>query len=100
MAGNLNRKITVHFSLGKEREPISKIIIAKRVGGMAQMVQCLPSNHEVLSSNPVSSKKKKEIGIKSQGLGDRVQWQNTWSACKALGSISNTVKIIIIFFNF
>jgi hypothetical protein len=31
-------------------------------GGVAQAVQCLPSKHEALSSNSITSKKKKGFG--------------------------------------
>jgi hypothetical protein len=36
---------------------MSKITKAKRARGMAQVVKCLPSKHEVLSSNPGTTKK-------------------------------------------
>jgi hypothetical protein len=39
---------------------------AKRAGGMAQMVKCLPNKHEALSSN--SSTAKKQNKIKKQRL--------------------------------
>jgi hypothetical protein len=41
----------------KKQDPISKITRAKMVGGMAQVVQCLPSKYEALNSNPSTSKK-------------------------------------------
>jgi hypothetical protein len=47
-------------SLGKEQDPISKLTRAKRVGGVAQVVECLSSKHEILSSHPTTTKKKKE----------------------------------------
>jgi hypothetical protein len=34
-----------------------------RAGGMVQVVECLPSNHEVLSSNPSTAKRKKKERI-------------------------------------
>jgi hypothetical protein len=46
-------------------DPISKITRAKRVGGIAQAVECLPSKHKALSSNPMPQKKKKNGNIKS-----------------------------------
>jgi hypothetical protein len=36
----------------EKQDPISKIIREKRAGGMAQVIECLPSNTESLSSNP------------------------------------------------
>jgi hypothetical protein len=33
---------------------------AKRAGGVAEVVECLPSKPEALSSNPSNSKKKKK----------------------------------------
>jgi hypothetical protein len=43
------------------QDPISKISNRKkRVGGVAQMSECLLSKHEALSSNPSTIKKKKE----------------------------------------
>jgi hypothetical protein len=38
--------------------------------GMAQLVDCLPSKHEALSSKPQDSKKKKERKEKLWGCGD------------------------------
>jgi hypothetical protein len=35
-----------------------KITKAKRAGSVAKLVECLPSNHEALSSNPRKKKKK------------------------------------------
>jgi hypothetical protein len=34
---------------------------AKKAGRVAQMVECLPSKHEALSSNSTTEKKKKEF---------------------------------------
>jgi hypothetical protein len=42
------------------RDPILKISNTKRAGGVAQVVECLLSKHEVLSSNSNTTKKKKE----------------------------------------
>jgi hypothetical protein len=41
----------VRGSLGKKQDPISKITRAKTAGGMAQVVERLPSNYKTLSSN-------------------------------------------------
>jgi hypothetical protein len=38
------------------QDTISKITGAKRAGGVAQVVECLPSKWEALSSNPVKAK--------------------------------------------
>jgi hypothetical protein len=40
----------------KNRDPISKITIAKRAGGMAQAVERLPTKHKALNSNHSTSK--------------------------------------------
>jgi hypothetical protein len=40
-----------------EQDPISKITRTKRVRGMIQVIECLPSKHEVLSSNARTNKK-------------------------------------------
>jgi hypothetical protein len=42
------------------RDPISKCPSQKRVGGMAQVVECLLSKHEAQSSKPSIEKKKKK----------------------------------------
>jgi hypothetical protein len=44
------------------QDPIRKIIKAKRTGGMAQMVVCLLSEWEALSSNSSTSKSPNKIG--------------------------------------
>jgi hypothetical protein len=48
-------------SLGYKHNPISKINKAKRAGGMAQVVESLPSKFRAMSSNPSTTKKKKRI---------------------------------------
>jgi hypothetical protein len=53
-------RIMVQTSLGKKRDPISKITRAKRAGGVAQVVEPLPSKCKALSSNPKTKKKKKK----------------------------------------
>jgi hypothetical protein len=52
-------RIWVQAGLGKKLDPISKIARVKRVGGMTQAVEYLPSNHKALSSNFSTTKKKK-----------------------------------------
>jgi hypothetical protein len=42
------------------QEPISKNPSQKRAGGVAQMVEHLPSKHEALSLNSSTAKKKKK----------------------------------------
>jgi hypothetical protein len=44
--------------MGRKQNPISKITRAKRIGGMAQAVEYVPSKHKALSSNPNKPKKK------------------------------------------
>jgi hypothetical protein len=57
----------VHADLGKKGDPIAKITKAKRAEVLAQVVECLPSKHEALKSNPSTEKKKrKEKEIKKQ----------------------------------
>jgi hypothetical protein len=43
--------------LGKKCNPIFKITRAKEDGDMAQVAECLPSEHEALSSNSNTTKK-------------------------------------------
>jgi hypothetical protein len=55
--------------LTKKQHPIFKLTIAKRAGGVAQVVDYLPGRHEALSSTPEpptpppKKKKKKAIII-------------------------------------
>jgi hypothetical protein len=51
----------VQDSLGKKRDPISRIIRAKQAGGMAQVVEGLPSKCETLNSNPSTTKSKEDM---------------------------------------
>jgi hypothetical protein len=51
----------------KKQDPVSKITIAKRVGGMTPAVEYLPRKRETLSSKPSAAGKqgeKKKIMIK------------------------------------
>jgi hypothetical protein len=58
--GRIHRRIMVQASLGKNQDLILKMTQAKKVSGMAQVVQCLPCKGETLSSNPSMAEKKKE----------------------------------------
>jgi hypothetical protein len=49
----------IQTGVGTKEDTISKITRAKRAGGMAQVVECLLSKCEALSSN--SSIKKKNV---------------------------------------
>jgi hypothetical protein len=54
-----NRKIVVQASLGINGETLIKYISkAKRARAVVQLVQCLPSKHNAISSNPNGAKKK------------------------------------------
>jgi hypothetical protein len=48
--------MVVQAGLGKKQDSISKITKAKRIGGMAQVVESLSSNCESLSSNYSTAK--------------------------------------------
>jgi hypothetical protein len=50
----------VPASLGKKEDLNSKIIKAKRAGGMAQAVENLSSKCKALSSNPSTTREKSE----------------------------------------
>jgi hypothetical protein len=56
---NGGRKTTVQASLDKKWDPIFKVTRAKRVEGMAQAVERLPSKCEALSSNSSTTPLKK-----------------------------------------
>jgi hypothetical protein len=49
-AGITNRRVTIQVSHGIKYNPVSKIIKAKKAYRITQMVQCLPSKYEALSS--------------------------------------------------
>jgi hypothetical protein len=53
----INRKIDVQAAWAQMRDPLLKITKVKRVGGMAQIIACLLSKREALSSNPSTAKK-------------------------------------------
>jgi hypothetical protein len=57
MWGSTNR-IMVQTSQGRNRDLISKITNAERSGGVVRVVECMPSNCEILIST--SSKKRKK----------------------------------------
>jgi hypothetical protein len=46
----------VQAGLGKKQHPISKTTRAKRGGGVAQVIECLPTKCKALSSNPRTAK--------------------------------------------
>jgi hypothetical protein len=48
----------IQASLGKKWDPFSKITRAKMAGGVAQVIEHLPSKCEVLSSNFSNANKK------------------------------------------
>jgi hypothetical protein len=50
----------VQANLGKKQDPISKITRAKRVGGIAQVIEYLLSKQEALTSNSSTEKKKQK----------------------------------------
>jgi hypothetical protein len=54
-------RIMVHAYLGKMQYPISKIIGAKRAAGLAQVIERLPSQCDVLSLNLSTATKKKHL---------------------------------------
>jgi hypothetical protein len=49
------------LSLPKKARPLSKIIRAKKAGGMAETIEHLPSKNKAPSSNLSSTKIKKDI---------------------------------------
>jgi hypothetical protein len=49
--------IEVQTGLGKKRDPISKITRARRVGGIIQVVEYLPTKYTALSSNSSTAEK-------------------------------------------
>jgi hypothetical protein len=60
MGSTISRRIIVQAYLGIKWEPIAKKNKAKMSGRMAEMANCLPSRHKVLSSTPCTTKKKKK----------------------------------------
>jgi hypothetical protein len=60
------------------RDPILKNPSQNRTGGVAQVVKCLPSKCEALSSNPNTEKKKKVYLKNGQGLkASTHSWQTS-----------------------
>jgi hypothetical protein len=53
--GSISRKIVVHTNPGIKE--YSKITNMKRAGGVTQVVECLPSKYQSLSSNPSTTQK-------------------------------------------
>jgi hypothetical protein len=56
MPRSTNRRIADQAVLGTEQNSISKITKAKRAEAVTQGVECLPSKHETLNSNPSITK--------------------------------------------
>jgi hypothetical protein len=62
--GGVNRRIVVLAGQGINVRPYFKNTQYKRIGGMAQLVEHLPtSKHKALSSNPNTVEKKKDWDI-------------------------------------
>jgi hypothetical protein len=59
MQRNVDRMIAVHPSIKKD--PILKITKIKRADGMTQVIEHLPSKCKALSSNFITTKKKKSF---------------------------------------
>jgi hypothetical protein len=51
--GGINRITMAQTNLGKNLRPYLKNSQSKKIFGVAQVEECLPSKHEALSSNPV-----------------------------------------------
>jgi hypothetical protein len=51
-------------------------------GRVVQVVECLPSKHEALSSNPNTAKTKKSFGLDLVGISISVPTQNTFFSTK------------------
>jgi hypothetical protein len=58
--GSINRRIVAQASVGKKRDPISKISGAKRARGIAQAVLHLHQSIKSLVQTPAGTKKEKE----------------------------------------
>jgi hypothetical protein len=57
--GGRGRRITVQgWSWAKVRPDLKKQTKARKIGHMAQVVECLPSKLKALSSNPLYTEKK------------------------------------------
>jgi hypothetical protein len=64
----LRRRIKVQSQPGKKQDPIWKVTKAKKAGGVAQVLELLPSKCEALSSNPStapSPKKELKLWVKA-----------------------------------
>jgi hypothetical protein len=59
--GSIGGRITVQDSPGRNVRPYFKNNQSKGCGGMTQVVECLPSKPEDLSSNLSFGKKKKKV---------------------------------------
>jgi hypothetical protein len=61
-------------SPGKIMRPYMKTEKQKRVGSVVQVIECLPSKLETVSSNSSTSKKKMQRNPKSVRSRDRENW--------------------------
>jgi hypothetical protein len=60
--GSMGRRMEVEGWLwGKKHETLSKKIKQKRAGSVVQVIECLPSKYDTLSSNPSITKTKQTI---------------------------------------
>jgi hypothetical protein len=59
MQRNINRRTEAQAILAIKHDPISKMINAKRAGGVTSVGEHRPSQHKALSSTPNTAKKKK-----------------------------------------
>jgi hypothetical protein len=58
--GDTNRRTAIEPGPGMKQDHTSKIISAKRLSRVAQVVKCLPSMHKALSSTSTMAKRKKK----------------------------------------
>jgi hypothetical protein len=62
-AENINRRIMVHAGLGQEVGPYLQNNQSKRVRGVAQAVEHLPSKHEAQYQHKIRKKKRKSNDV-------------------------------------
>jgi hypothetical protein len=75
--GKHKQKDQVESGLGKKWNLTSKITRAKRAGAVAQMVECLCSKFEALTSNPNTTPQKRKISESHPGI-----WVNSGILCE------------------
>jgi hypothetical protein len=66
VCGSSHQKIVVQVGLHITLNPISKATNAKRAGGIAQVVEHLPTKHKALSSTPTSLEMKVTFAINNR----------------------------------